>query len=344
MNNSDPLVSVIVPLFNREKFLPQLFDTLEKQTFSDFELILVDDGSTDNTENWLANNSLASNQSVFYIKQKNGGPYSARNTGVEKAKGKYLAFQDSDDEWPDYHLEEFVNILEKQTDIDWIFGEIQRIDHDTRQVVQESNYITPEGSTHPFIQLATELRDDGVHVITDPNAAAVAISTQVPGSTQCALIRKSVFDKITFDASYRTTYDRFYAIKCLLLGFKFAYVKRVHQIYHIHDAHISLVAGGDAEKRIKSAETLLRGYQELSPFINNKNETVSQNHKLATIYAWSLSIALQDKDQYRQAAQALKKAITLHPVTASYYKSYLACLLKWTLNSLGFLTNKDNRS
>ena len=114
-DNALPLVSVIVPLYNRKKFLPQLITTLKQQTFSNFELILIDDGSTDNTDVWVDDNKNQISQKVIYLKQKNAGPYAARNNGLGLASGKYIAFQDSDDEWPDYHLAEFVSILEKKS-------------------------------------------------------------------------------------------------------------------------------------------------------------------------------------------------------------------------------------
>ena len=133
------LVSVIVPLFNREKFLPQLFATLQNQLFQDFEVILVDDGSTDNTEKWIKDNQKTLTNNISYVYQENAGPYAARNNGLSIAKGKYIAFQDSDDEWPDYHLKDFVEILEKNTDIDWLFGSLCRIDHQSGATVEKSS-------------------------------------------------------------------------------------------------------------------------------------------------------------------------------------------------------------
>ncbi|MEP4301538.1 MAG: glycosyltransferase, partial [Paraglaciecola sp.] len=66
MQDTTPKISVIVPLYNREKFLPQLYATLDAQTFKDFEVILIDDGSTDNTQQWLQEHALAHGQDVIY--------------------------------------------------------------------------------------------------------------------------------------------------------------------------------------------------------------------------------------------------------------------------------------
>jgi glycosyltransferase involved in cell wall biosynthesis len=221
------LVSVIVPLFNREKFLPQLFATLQNQLFQDFEVILVDDGNTDNTEKWIKDNQKTLTNNISYVYQENAGPYAARNNGLSIAKGKYIAFQDSDDEWPDYHLKDFVEILEKNTDIDWLFGSLCRIDHQSGATVEKSNFIDKKGQPHPFIALQNEVRAE-FYVIKDQFAGATAIRHCVPGSTQCDLIRSELFKKHLFDGSYRTAYDRFFAIKLVLFGYTFSFVTKTH--------------------------------------------------------------------------------------------------------------------
>ena len=89
-----PLVSVIIPTFNRLGFLKEAVESVEKQSYRDFELIIVDDGSTDSTGGYLE--SLP----VKYIRLEHSGfPGRVRNAGAKAAKGKYLAFLDSDDLW-----------------------------------------------------------------------------------------------------------------------------------------------------------------------------------------------------------------------------------------------------
>lgn len=327
MSSCPTLVSVIVPLFNREKFLPQLYDTLVRQTYPHFEVILVDDGSTDNTEKWLQDNKLLSGQSVQYVKQQNQGPYVARNQGLDLAKGQYIAFQDSDDEWPEYHLADFVEALDNNPDIDWLFGSLRRIDHDTRKVVEANNFFTVDQSRHPFVNLNVDVRAD-INVIDDPKIGQVAIKHCVPGSTQCALIRRSVFEKNQFDASYRTAYDRFFAIKSVLRGHKFAFTDKTHQIYHIHDAHISLVAGAAPEKLQRSAETMLRGYSSLTPLARNEHEKSAVSHELARVSAWELSIAMRQLGHYKESTKAMLNAWRLQPLNWRYAKSSLVCLLR----------------
>jgi len=105
------MVSVIIPVYNNEKYLPQLFNNILNQTYKEFEVIFVNDGSTDNSlallEEFCKNNSKAS----CYSKE-NGGVSSARNLALEKAKGEYIVFWDADDIISDQFLAVMVASVE----------------------------------------------------------------------------------------------------------------------------------------------------------------------------------------------------------------------------------------
>ncbi|WP_051091850.1 glycosyltransferase family 2 protein [Methylosarcina fibrata] len=101
--------SVVVPAYNRGEFLHKLLDSVFKQTYQNFELIIVDDGSTDNTRDLIKSNQDARTK---YIYQDNGGGSKARNTGIDAAQGYYIAFLDSDDAFMPNHLENALTVLE----------------------------------------------------------------------------------------------------------------------------------------------------------------------------------------------------------------------------------------
>ena len=94
---SDIKISVIIPVYNGENYINRCLFSLEKQTFKDFELIIINDGSQDKTEKLIDDFIRRSSLNVSYIAQKNSGQAAARNRGLEKAKGNYIAFIDSDD-------------------------------------------------------------------------------------------------------------------------------------------------------------------------------------------------------------------------------------------------------
>lgn len=98
----NPIFSVIIPTYNREKILPRAIESILTQTFDDFELIIVDDGSIDKTEELIRNYK---DERIKYIYKENGGQNSALNRGLKEARGCYVAFCDSDDAWLPLKLE-----------------------------------------------------------------------------------------------------------------------------------------------------------------------------------------------------------------------------------------------
>lgn len=104
-----PLVSVIIPTYNRAGIITRTIDNVLEQTYRDFELIIVDDGSSDDTQGVLRQYG----DRIRVISQANSGPAVARNRGVEAAHGEIIAFQDSDDAWLPMKLARQVALLEK---------------------------------------------------------------------------------------------------------------------------------------------------------------------------------------------------------------------------------------
>lgn len=109
------LISVIIPLYNKESSIAQTLQSVFSQDYSDFEIVVVDDGSTDNSVEIV---EAMNDPRIRLIKQENGGPSKARNTGVKNAKGEWIVFLDADDEMLPNALETFKNIINAHMDID----------------------------------------------------------------------------------------------------------------------------------------------------------------------------------------------------------------------------------
>lgn len=108
---SFPTVTVILPTFNRAHLVGRAIRSVLAQTYRDFELIIVDDGSTDNTEKFV--HSLGDPRIRFIRHARTRGGSAARNTGIKVARGKYIAFQDSDAEWLPRKLERQMAVFER---------------------------------------------------------------------------------------------------------------------------------------------------------------------------------------------------------------------------------------
>jgi len=101
-------ISVIIPLFNKEQTIKKAVESVLEQTFQEFELIIVDDGSTDNS---FQNTKSFSDPRIKLSQQTNAGVSAARNLGVENAQYDYVAFLDGDDTWEKHHLETICNLI-----------------------------------------------------------------------------------------------------------------------------------------------------------------------------------------------------------------------------------------
>jgi len=108
--NSNPQISVIIPVYNRGKLLLRALRSVLLQTFSDYEIIVVDDGSD---EDYFPILEALRLNNLLYFKLQHQNANVARNFGINKAKGKYIAMLDSDDEWLKHHLESGINIMQK---------------------------------------------------------------------------------------------------------------------------------------------------------------------------------------------------------------------------------------
>ncbi len=113
------LVSVIVPTYNRRETIRAAIASVQRQTFQDWELIVVDDGSTDGTADLIE----GSDPRLVVIRQENQGVNGARNTAMLRARGRYIAFLDSDDEWLPHHLELSVSFFRAYPQEDFLSGE-----------------------------------------------------------------------------------------------------------------------------------------------------------------------------------------------------------------------------
>ena len=113
------LFSIIIPVYNVEKYIDQCIQSVLSQSFQDIEIILVNDGSTDNSS-WICDKYAEKDDRIRVIHKVNEGPAMARNVGIDCARGQYIMFLDSDDFWCQGYLAEVVKKLEENPEVDVI--------------------------------------------------------------------------------------------------------------------------------------------------------------------------------------------------------------------------------
>ena len=124
-NHSTPLFSIVIPAYNAQRFLPLTLESIFRQTVQDFEIVVVNDGSTDDTLEILQG---IADPRLRIITRENGGECVARNHGLREARGKYIAFLDSDDVWLPNHLEQALGFLEVHPDIAWFSSTMKTVE------------------------------------------------------------------------------------------------------------------------------------------------------------------------------------------------------------------------
>ncbi len=132
MKNELPLISIITPCYNYAHFLPETIDSVLQQKYSHLECIIVNDGSSDNTEE-IAQKYCQLDARVKYVKQENQGLPSARNTGISMAKGKYILPLDSDDKIAPDYASKAVKVLESNPNMGIVYCETKFFGSMTRK-------------------------------------------------------------------------------------------------------------------------------------------------------------------------------------------------------------------
>lgn len=139
-----PLVTVIIPVYNGAHFLPEAIQNVLAQDYPALEIIVVNDGSTDNTSEVVQTLPI----DVRYFEQENMGPAAARNRGIKDASGDFVAFLDVDDLWPENNLYILADVFRQDPGLDVVhgYGQLMEFDDDTGQY----DYVGNPGETFPF--------------------------------------------------------------------------------------------------------------------------------------------------------------------------------------------------
>ena len=152
-----PLVSVIIPVYNAEKYISSTLESLRRQTFREFEVLIIDDGSTDNSTS-ICNQYVLEDNRFKLIRKINGGVSSARNIGLNQARGKYIYFMDSDDWVENTLLEVCLKPLEELNVDMVVFGmsfDIEKKGRVINRIIKTypKKILCPEKWKNEFIEL-----------------------------------------------------------------------------------------------------------------------------------------------------------------------------------------------
>ncbi len=156
-----PTVSVVIPTYNRADLLPRALDSIIAQSVQDWEILLVDDGSTDETTSLAQTYKQRLGERMVYIRQVKTGCCRARNRGIEAARGRFLAFLDSDDEFLPNKLERQLTLFDRRPDLGFVYSDYAYVDTDGVHHNSVFDTICPIAREVPF-----EMIEPGLCVCT----------------------------------------------------------------------------------------------------------------------------------------------------------------------------------
>jgi glycosyltransferase involved in cell wall biosynthesis len=326
-------VSIVLPTYNRAAFLPEALAAVRAQTFIDWELIVIDDGSTDDTGEVVGRLTAGWQQAVRYIRQPNRGPAAARNAGIDHADGRYVAFYDSDDLWLPHHLAVCVEGLEANPDVDWVCAAMRLEDQVSGRVIQPTTFRTRAGRPIPFIRLPARTAG-ALRVVEDPRFLRVIVEAHGEmGNLQASVFRRRVFDRLRLPA-FRVGEDQAFLPMFLKAGFRLAYIDAVHVVYRVHGGHASSPTGvGALEKRVRVQEELIRALASIGTACRlSSAEAKALDRRLARELYWNLGYSLLWQNGHRaKALEAFRRGLRLQPWNVGYWKTYLLACVRMLL-------------
>lgn len=325
-----PRVSIVLPTYNRERFLGRALRSIHSQTFREWELIVVDDGGRDSTADLIRTYAHGSANALRYLWQPNQGPAGARNTGIQLARAPILAFFDSDDEWAADHLEQCVAALDANLDVDWVYGSFGRSRHPDGPVI-EPDVFHPGGRPAPFLDLSVSRRGD-LNVIMDPRAVEYAISGGLSAvGLKVSVVRRRVFDKLSFPP-FRVGEDQALVARALFEGVRLGYFRSRHGTAWIHDQHISEVGGNHSlDRSVAGMNELVRAFETLMDLPLTRRERRALRHRIANEAFWNIGYLCQRGGRAREATQYFRKGLSLQPQNVLFWKTYLLSRLRMLL-------------
>lgn len=239
------LVSVIVPCYNYGHFLPETLNSVLNQTYLNWECIIVNDGSSDDTQS-ISRNYITIDRRFTYVYQHNKGLSSARNAGINNSQGEFIQLLDADDLIEHQKIQHQVDYLQDNADVDIVYSNTKFFVNNLSNVIEENeNMFCVSGQGESLISRVLE---KNITVVSAP------------------LFRKKIIEKIgVFDEKLDAVEDYDFWLRCALNGCRFQ--------YHIFKDSATLIRKGHESMSINAQRMLINNYnlrKELEKRLGNK--------------------------------------------------------------------------
>ncbi|BDA72727.1 probable glycosyl transferase [Rivularia sp. IAM M-261] len=296
-------VSVIIPAYNAMRYLPQTLDSVLQQTFTDYEVIIVNDGSSDSIMEWAPQSK---DSRIRLITQSNQGVSAARNTGFVNSQGEYIAFLDADDLWVPEYLEKQVEYLDKYVNVGVVYTWTKLID-------ELGNSINRIFASHASGMIWKELLTKDV------------IST---GSS--AMVRRQCIENVgAFDAQLAYAEDLDFWLR-ITQQYEFGVIKEPLVYYRQHPYNVTK----NRKKMMHGLQTVYERAFATAPL----DMLYLRNQAYASLFIGFAWLAIDDKD-IKTAIKYRKQAFLHYPFVSfkeSYFRLNLAIFMMRLFGNEGY--------
>jgi glycosyltransferase involved in cell wall biosynthesis len=279
-----PFFSIILPTYNRASFIGKAIESVIGQLYNNWELVIVDDGSTDNTKEVLLS---FNDDRIRYIYQENKERSAARNNGINHAKGKYICFLDSDDLYEKNHLNNLHNEIQK---IDYpkamFFCNVSRIQNGIKKKVQ----FEPIGDYRNSIEYIL-----------------LAKESVIPARV---CIHKNILTRYTFDTRLNISEDTELFTR-ILVEYKLYQTQNYGVIYTIHENNTTNISNNPYKGQLKSLKVIFKNRKVRSQITKNV-----KNKKLSSCYFGIAKFHLNSNNKFKMRCNLLK-SLFLYPFSES---------------------------
>lgn len=309
-------ISVIVPVYNVEKYLNKCLESLVNQSYNDIEIIVINDGSTDNSQEIIVEYAQKYPEKIKYFEKQNGGLSDARNFGLKKASGDYICFVDSDD-YLDKNLfkdlQEYINL-----DNDMIKYKMIKVDEKYREIEKiEGPIFEPKSGEEAFNILY------GTDIMLQP--------------AWLYLYKRKFLEENNFDFPIGMYHEDFARTVLIMLKAKKIVSTNIYGYYYFQSSD-SITRGNDKNKKLKRAMDMLKHYDYMEEKIKDYEISKETKENVKIYYTNNIILKIEELDEKSQKEyiNEIKKRKMLKNIKARNMKQLLKKIIlniniKWYL-------------
>jgi len=270
----ESLVSIIVPAYNASKYIAAAIRSVQGQTYLHWEMIIVNDGSTDETSSIVT--SFLSDKRISIYTQSNSGVCKARNVGMSKATGEFISLLDADDEFLPDNLEKKISALKKNPDADWTYSNLCLIDENSK-VIKESTNGRGDNVLENILLWNGEV---------------------VPGPCSNIVFRKKTIESgLSFDSEFSTAADQDFCLQLsgkhksiflpeVLAAYRFLENSMSRNIAVMEKDHIAVYKKAERNKLFRSNSFRRKCFSNLYLILAGSWWVNGKNKKRAILFLW----------------------------------------------------------